>query len=138
MNTETLHMILKLRQWEEELEKQKFARILSERQRIEFAMKELQERFSQISWNSHSSSEQLLSIYSEIQYLISEMKETEEIIKKIDEEIEKQRQSYEESFKERKKIEQLYDKLVRTIKTEREKLEEKMLSQIFLSRIRRR
>jgi len=137
MNTRTLNMIFKLKEWEEELEKQKFAKIISDRRRIEMYMRELEERFSSgHSFHSFLTSEELTSIYNEMQYLIAQLMETEKIIQKIDEELEKQRQVYEEAFKEKKKIEQLNDKLIGKIKNEREKLEEKISADIFTSRIR--
>ncbi|MDI6864658.1 hypothetical protein [Thermodesulfovibrio yellowstonii] len=137
MNTRTLNMIFKLKEWEEELEKQKFAKIMSDRRKIEMYMRELEERFSSgLSSCSFLTSEELTSIYNEIQYLIAQLMETEKILQKIDEELEKQRQAYEEAFKEKKKIEQLNDKLIGKIKNEREKLEEKIAADIFTSRIR--
>jgi len=137
MNTRTLNMIFKLKEWEEELEKQKFAKIMSDRRKIEMYMRELEERFSSgLSSCYFLTSEELTSIYNEIQYLIAQLMETEKILQKIDEELEKQRQAYEEAFKEKKKIEQLNDKLIGKIKNEREKLEEKIAADIFTSRIR--
>lgn len=137
MNTRTLNMIFKLREWEEELEKQKLAKILSDRQRMEIYLRELEERFlSKVSSPLVFTSEELTSNYNEINYLFEQLMETEEIIKKIDEEIDKQRQAYEEAFKEKKKIEQLQDKLTDRIKIEKGKLEEKIVSDIFISRLR--
>lgn len=138
MNTRTLNMILKLKEWEEELQKQKFAKIMSDRRKMEMYMRELEERFISSSHYFHSflTSDELTSSYNEIQYLIVQLMETEKIIQKIDEELEKQRQVYEEAFKEKKKIEQLNDKLIGKIKSEREKLEEKIAADIFTSRIR--
>lgn len=136
MNRNTLNIILKLREWEEELEKQKFANILSERRRVETYLKELQERFGSIAYLEEATSEELISIYNEMEYLFTQLKETQEIMKKIDEELEIQRQAYEETFKERKKIEQLYDRLISTLRMQREKLEEKLISDVFMSRFR--
>lgn len=136
MNRNTLNIILKLREWEEELEKQKFANILSERRRVETYLKELQERFCSIAYLKEATSEELISIYNEMEYLFTQLKETQEIMKKIDEELEIQRQAYEEAFKERKKIEQLYDRLISTLRMQREKLEEKLISDVFISRFR--
>ncbi len=137
MNAKTLNMIFKLREWEEELEKQKFAKILAEKRRMELYIRELEERFNlELSSSSFLTSDKLTSIYNEIQYLVAQLMETEKIIEKIDEELEKQRQAYEEAFKEKKKVEQLYDKLIGRIKSEREKLEEKIVSDIFISRLR--
>ncbi|MCX7648539.1 MAG: helicase-related protein, partial [Elusimicrobiales bacterium] len=44
MNKGTLNMILKLKEWEEELEKQKFAKVLTEKKTIEKYIKEIEER----------------------------------------------------------------------------------------------
>jgi len=137
MNTKALNMILKLRQWEEELEKQKFISILSEKKKIETYINEIEKRFNQLSLSSNSLlSDELAFVYSEIQYLIEEIIKTNEILKKIDSEVELQREIYEEAFKEKKKIERLYDKIISTIKAYRERLEEKMISDIFISRLR--
>lgn len=138
MNTKVLSMILKLRQWEEELEKQKFITILSQKKKIETYINEIEKRFNHLSFSNFLSSDELASMYSEIQYLIKEIIKTDEILKKIEREVEIQREAYEEAFKEKKKIEQLYDKIISTIKTHREKLEEKMISDIFISRLRNR
>ncbi|MGC8795376.1 MAG: hypothetical protein ACP5KH_00645 [Thermodesulfovibrio sp.] len=129
-------MILRLKEWEEELEKQKFINILSERQKLEEYLRMLEERFSSVDFLKEATSVELLSIYDEMQYLLTQLKETREIIKKIDDELEAQRQVYEEAFKERKKIEQLYDKLISRIKIHLEKLEEKLISDVFLSQVR--
>ncbi len=137
MNTNTLNMIFKLREWQEELEKQNFIRILSERQKIEIYLKELEERFISVGFFNEASSEELLSIYNKMQYLLTKLKETQQIMQKIDEKLQAQRQIYEEAFKERKKIEQLYDKLINKIKADRQKLEEKLISESFISRLRR-
>ncbi|GAB5047140.1 hypothetical protein [Thermodesulfovibrio sp. TK110] len=137
MNTNTLNMIFKLREWQEELEKQNFIRILSERQKIEIYLKELEERFISVSFFNEASSEELLSIYNKMQYLLTKLKETQQIMQKIDEKLQAQRQVYEEAFKERKKIEQFYDKLINKIKADRQKLEEKLISESFISRLRR-
>ncbi|WP_181405967.1 hypothetical protein [Thermodesulfovibrio sp. Kuro-1] len=131
-----LNMILKLREWEEELEKQKFIGILTERQRMEGYLRELEERFRSVGFLKESNSMELLSIYNEMQYLLTRLKEAQEIMQKIDEELQAQRQIYEEAFKERKKIEQLYDRLINTIKMQRQKLEEKLISDVFISRLR--
>ncbi|MGC9046006.1 hypothetical protein [Thermodesulfovibrio sp.] len=136
MNVNTLNMILRLKEWEEELEKQKFINILSERQKLEEYLRMLEERFSSVDFLKEATSVELLSIYDEMQYLLTQLKETREIIKKIDDELEAQRQVYEEAFKERKKIEQLYDKLISRIKIHLEKLEEKLISDVFLSQVR--
>ncbi|PMP71396.1 hypothetical protein [Thermodesulfovibrio sp.] len=136
MNVNTLNMILRLKEWEEELEKQKFINILSERQKLEEYLRMLEERFSSLDFLKEATSVELLSIYDEMQYLLTQLKETREIIKKIDDELEAQRQVYEEAFKERKKIEQLYDKLISRIKIHLEKLEEKLISDVFLSQVR--
>lgn len=137
MNTNTLSMILKLRQWEEELEKQKFISILSQKKKIEDYINEIEKRLNNLSF-SESTSDELAFFYSEIQYLIEEIIKTNELLKKIESEVELQREAYEEAFKEKKKIEQLYDKLISSIKTHREKLEEKIISDIFISRLRGR
>ncbi|MCS7214873.1 MAG: hypothetical protein RMI30_04790 [Thermodesulfovibrio sp.] len=137
MNTKTLNMIFKLKEWQEELEKQKFAQLISEKQRLQTYLMELEQRFSiSLSINSQCTSEELATIYSEINYLISQLEETQKMIEKIDIEIENQRQNYEEAFKERRKIEQLYDRILSRIRTEREKVEEKVVNDIFLSRFR--
>lgn len=105
MNPETLNMILKLREWDEEVEKQKFATLLSERRRIETCMKELEERFNFMPLSyKELSSEKLLILYSEIAYITEQLIEIKKIIEQINHELEKQRETYELAFKERKKI----------------------------------
>ncbi|HOA83040.1 MAG TPA: hypothetical protein PKV92_03675 [Thermodesulfovibrio thiophilus] len=137
MNPETLNMILKLREWDEEVEKQKFATLLSERRRIETCMKELEERFNFMPLSyKELSSEKLLILYSEIAYITEQLIEIKKIIEQINHELEKQRETYELAFKERKKIDQLYDRLITKLKLHREKVEEKITSDTFISRIR--
>jgi len=137
MNSETLNMILKLREWDEEVEKQKFATLLSERRRIETCMKELEERFNFMPLSyKELSSEKLLILYSEIAYITEQLIEIKKIIEQINHELEKQRETYELAFKERKKIDQLYDRLITKLKLHREKVEEKITSDTFISRIR--
>lgn len=140
MNPRILNMILKLKEWEEELEKQKFTIILSERRKIETYMRELEERFTCVFYNSdkkEKTSQALVSIYTEIQYITEQLMEIKKIVDALNQEVEKQRQAYEDAFKERKKIEQLHEKLTVSIRTQREKLEEKLISEIFISRIRK-
>ncbi|WP_028844919.1 hypothetical protein [Thermodesulfovibrio thiophilus] len=137
MNSETLNMILKLREWDEEVEKQKFATLLSERRRIETCMKELEERFNFMPLSyKELSSEKLLILYSEIAYITEQLIEIKKIIEQTNHELEKQRETYELAFKERKKIDQLYDRLITKLKLHREKVEEKITSDTFISRIR--
>ncbi|HHW20633.1 MAG TPA: hypothetical protein PKZ17_00720 [Thermodesulfovibrio thiophilus] len=137
MNPETLNMILKLREWDEEVEKQKFATLLSERRRIETCMKELEERFNFMPLSyKELSSEKLLILYSEIAYITEQLIEIKKIIEQINHELEKQRETYELAFKERKKIDQLYDRLITKLKLHREKVEETITSDTFISRIR--
>ncbi|MEN2994787.1 MAG: hypothetical protein ABDH19_05540 [Thermodesulfovibrio sp.] len=136
MNTKTLNMILKIKEWEEELEKQKFAKILSERQKIQIYIKELEERLNCGFYLSPIYNQtELIFVYDGINYLIEKLREAKEIVKKMDEEIETQRQIYEKAFKERKKIEQLYERVIDKIKREKEKSEEKMLSDLFITRL---
>ncbi|MCX7723783.1 MAG: hypothetical protein N2042_00870 [Thermodesulfovibrio sp.] len=136
MNTKTLSMILKLKEWEEELEKQKFAKIISERQKMQIYIKELEERLnSGFYLGPIYNQKELIFVYDGINYLIEKLREAEEIIKKMDEEIDKQRQIYEQAFKERKKIEQLYERVIDKIKREKEKSEEKLLSDLFITRL---
>lgn len=139
MNAKVLSMILKIREWDEEIEKQKFAILLTERRRIELTIAELEERFQFISSEKYkweSSSEGISLIYSEIEYLTERLAQLKEILEKLDQEIDKQRQAYEEAFKERKKIEQLYDRTNMAIKIEKEKIEEKTIADILMSRYR--
>lgn len=138
MHRETLNIILKLKEWEEEVEKQKFANFLLEKKNIEKYVKEIEERFNYINpqKDREITSNELNSIYNEIQYLTSLLNETKEILIKIEEEVEKQREIYEESFKEKKKIERLYEKLIILIKKKREKLEEKVISDMFSGKYR--
>lgn len=136
MNTKTLSMILKLKEWEEELEKQKFAKIISERQKMQIYIKELEERLNPGFYlGPIYNQKELIFVYDGINYLIEKLREAEEIIKKMDEEIDKQRQIYEQAFKERKKIEQLYERVIDKIKREKEKSEEKLLSDLFITRL---
>lgn len=132
-------MILKIREWDEEIEKQKFAILLTERRRIELTIAEIEERFQFISSEKYkweSSSEGIALIYSEIEYLTERLAQLREFLEKLDQEIEKQRYAYEEAFKERKKIEQLYDRTNMAIKIEKEKIEEKSIADILMSRYR--
>lgn len=139
MNAKVLSMILKIREWDEEIEKQKFAILLTERRRIELTIAEIEERFQFISSEKYkweSSSEGIALIYSEIEYLTERLAQLREFLEKLDQEIEKQRYAYEEAFKERKKIEQLYDRTNMAIKIEKEKIEEKSIADILMSRYR--
>lgn len=138
MNKGTLNMILKLKEWEEELEKQKFAKVLTEKKTIEKYIREIEERFKYINLQQREeiTANELNSIYNEIQYVTSLINEAKEILNKIEKEVEKQREIYEESFKERRKIERLYEKLITLLKKERERLEEKMIADIFSGRHR--
>lgn len=138
MNKNTLNIILKLREWEEELEKQKYTKLLFEMKNIENYIHDIEKRFCS---NNNKKVEQITSdelnaFLNEIQYLTNLINEAKVILKTKEEEAEKQRQVYEASFRERKKIERLYEKLILQIKREREKLEEKMISDIFSGRSR--
>lgn len=140
MKTDTLNMLLRLKEWEEELEKQKFTTLLSERTRIEQFIKEIEETLKaekffvadQKDSQMVLSSENLFWLYTAIQYLIEQLIQTNEILKQINEEVEKQRISYEEAYKERKKIEQLYERLINAIRQQRIKMEEKLSSELFI------
>ncbi len=138
MKSTTLNMILKLKEWEEELEKQKFASIITEKGKMESYIEEIEKRFDFIKYerNNNFTSDELIAVFSEIQHLTGLLNEARDILQKINEELEKQREIYEESYKERKKIEQLYDKLISMIRREREKIEEKIISDVFTSRFR--
>lgn len=140
MISKNLNMILKIREWEEEIERQKFSQIIGEKNKIEFYINELENRFNLLKNKifCKSNSDEIFSLYSEIEYLITLISEAKEILNKINEEFEKQRQIYEDHHKEKKKIEQLYDKLLVTIRKEREKLEEKIMGDLFTSRYRRK
>ncbi|GEM_PF-604806 len=139
MNTKALNMIFKLKEWDEEREKEKFAELISKRYRIEIQLREINERFDFLSKTEQEeqkflSSLRLNRIYSEIEYLTQKRADLLQILNELDKEIEAQRQVYEEAYKERKKIEQLCDKIKISIKTEREKMEEKALTDILITR----
>lgn len=140
MNTTTLSMILKIREWQEETEKQKFASLLSERRRIEMYLREIEERFQILSQEKISASdlvaENINVLYSEIEYLTDRRIKIRESLKALDEEIEKQRETYEEAFKERRKVEELYYRAISEKKAEVEKNEEKATYDILMSRYR--
>lgn len=140
MNTTTLSMILKIREWQEETEKQKFASLLSERRRMEMYLREIEERFQILSQEKISASdlvaENINVLYSEIEYLTDRRIKIRESLKALDEEIEKQRETYEEAFKERRKVEELYYRAISEKKAEVEKNEEKVTYDILMSRYR--
>lgn len=140
MNTTTLSMILKIREWQEETEKEKFASLLSERRRIEMHLREIEERFQILSQEKISASdfiaENINVLYAEIEYLTDRLMKIREILKELDEEIEKQRETYEEAFKERRKVEELYYRAISEKKAEVEKNEEKATYDILMSRYR--
>ncbi|WP_297210594.1 MULTISPECIES: hypothetical protein [Thermodesulfovibrio] len=140
MNTTTLSMILKIREWQEETEKQKFASLLSERRRMEMYLREIEERFQILSQEKISASdlvaENINVLYSEIEYLTDRRIKIRESLKALDEEIEKQRETYEEAFKERRKVEELYYRAISEKKAEVEKNEEKATYDILMSRYR--
>ncbi|MEJ5227445.1 hypothetical protein [Thermodesulfovibrio sp.] len=140
MNTTTLSMILKIREWQEETEKQKFASLLSERRRIEMYLREIEERFQILSQEKISASdlvaENINVLCSEIEYLTDRRIKIRESLKALDEEIEKQRETYEEAFKERRKVEELYYRAISEKKAEVEKNEEKVTYDILMSRYR--
>jgi flagellar export protein FliJ len=138
MNKNTLNMILKLKEFEEEVEKQKYTNFLSEMKNIENYIKEIEERFVKLKEKKEASitTDDLNTIYNEIIYLTNLSNEARKLLLNMEKEVEKQREIYEEFFKERKKIERLYEKLILLIKREREKLEEKMISDILSGRYR--
>lgn len=129
-------MILKLREWDEELEKQKFSKILAERNRAELYLYELERRFELLSKKitDETDSDQLINLFSEIEYLQSLIKEAKELVEKLNQEVEIQRAVYEETHKEKRKVEQLYDRFVLNQRREREKLEEKVVNDLFTTR----
>lgn len=136
MKRENLNMILKLREWDEELEKQKFSKILAERNRAELYLYELERRFELLSKKitDETDSDQLINLFSEIEYLQSLIKEAKELVEKLNQEVEIQRAVYEETHKEKRKVEQLYDRFVLNQRREREKLEEKVVNDLFTTR----
>jgi flagellar export protein FliJ len=138
MKSTTLNMILKLKEWEEEIEKQKFASIITEKAKMEAYIEEIEKRFDFIKYerNNNFTSDELITVFSEIQHLTGLLNKARDILQKINEELEKQREIYEESYKEREKIQQLYDKLISMIRREREKIEEKIISDVYTSRFR--
>lgn len=129
-------MILKLREWDEDLEKQKFSKILAERNRAELYLYELERRFELLSKKitDETDSDQLINLFSEIEYLQSLIKEAKELVEKLNQEVEIQRAVYEETHKEKRKVEQLYDRFVLNQRREREKLEEKVVNDLFTTR----
>ena len=137
-------MILKLKEWQEESEKQKFAELLSMRRRAQEEVAEIERRFnflsSKISTQNENlqifSQEQLNTLYCEIKYLIEQKENLMEFLEKIDEELEAQRALYENAFKERKRTEKIYEKVLILEKFEKEKSEEKEIADILMSRYR--
>lgn len=139
MNTSVLNMILKLREWEEELEKQKFAKVFSEKLKIEDIINNINKNFQSIAENLSSLNETILSdslslLFSNIEYLTEKFMQNKEMLKEVENELEKQRELYEKAYKEKKIIEQLYERLIVSIRKYRESLEEKMISDILISR----
>lgn len=131
-------MVLKIREWQEELEKQKYVNILSTMRNIESQINYLEERLNIIKDAKREvfTSDELCSLYNEIQYLIKEIEEAKEFLSKLEVELEKEREIYEESIKERKKIEKIMERLDLNLKREREKTEKKIISDIFSVRHR--
>lgn len=138
MKRETLGMILKIREWEEEIEKQKFAIVLNKQRKVENYIHEIEERLNSIIQNRGipTNSTKLESFFSEIQYITNLLNEAKAILNEIEKEVEKQREIYENSFKERKKIEKLNDRLIFFLKKEREKIDEKVIADLISSRFR--
>jgi|YelNatPaOPRAMG01_1025707.scaffolds.fasta_scaffold17226_3 flagellar export protein FliJ len=139
MNTSVINMILRLKEWEEELEKQKFANMLSEKLKTESIIKNINDNFESIAEKLSNKNEKFLSenlstLFSDIEYLTKKFVKTKEVLKEIEHELEKQRELYEEAYKEKRKIEQLYERLITSIRKYRESLEEKMISDILISR----
>jgi flagellar export protein FliJ len=139
MNTSVINMILRLKEWEEELEKQKFANMLSEKLKTESIIKNINDNFESIAEKLSNKNEKILSenlstLFSDIEYLTKKFVKTKEVLKEIEHELEKQRELYEEAYKEKRKIEQLYERLITSIRKYRESLEEKMISDILISR----
>lgn len=138
MKRETLGMILKIREWEEEIEKQKFAIVLNKQRKVENYIHEIEERLNSIIQNRGipTNSTKLESFFREIQYITNLLNEAKAILNEIEKEVEKQREIYENSFKERKKIEKLNDRLIFFLKKEREKIDEKVIADLISSRFR--
>lgn len=138
MNKRALNTILRIKEWEEELEKNKYASLLMQKKYIERYIRGIEERFNYIEYvrNVNLTSDELDLILSEIQYLTNLLNEAKAILEKTEKEVERQREIYEESHKEKKKIEQLYERLISFIRREREKNEEKIIADIFSSRYR--
>lgn len=139
MNTSVINMILRLKEWEEELEKQKFATMLSEKLKTESIIKNINDNFESIAEKLSNKNEKFLSenlstLFSDIEYLTKKFVKTKEVLKEIEHELEKQRELYEEAYKEKRKIEQLYERLITSIRKYRESLEEKMISDLLISR----
>jgi len=139
MNTSVINMILRLKEWEEELEKQKFANMLSEKLKTESIIKNINDNFESIAEKLSNKNEKFLSenlstLFSDIEYLTKKFVKTKEVLKEIEHELEKQRELYEEAYKEKRKIEQLYERLITSIRKYRESLEEKMISDLLISR----
>lgn len=138
MNKRALNTILRIKEWEEELEKNKYASLLMQKKYIERYIRGIEERFNYIEYvrNVNLTSDELDLILSEIQYLTNLLNEAKAILEKTEKEVERQREIYEESHKEKKKIEQLYERLISFIRRETEKNEEKIIADIFSSRYR--
>lgn len=136
MNNDTLNMILKLREWDEEQEKQKFSRIISERNKAELYLHELERRFELLSEkiNGQTDSAQLINLFNEIEYLQSLIREAEELLERLNQEVQRQREVYEATHKEKRKVEQVHDKFLVNQRKEREKLEEKVINDLLTTR----
>lgn len=131
MKTATLLMIHKLKQWDEEIKKQRFVQILTELRRVEEYLRELNLRFEHLTVEPSYSTEQLKTFFSEIQYTTDLVVKIKNLLIEISSEAEKNRAEYEQAYIEKKKVEQLLMKLLENLRIQREKLEERLLSELF-------
>ncbi|MCS7203118.1 MAG: hypothetical protein NZ809_01515 [Thermodesulfovibrio sp.] len=133
MKINTLAMIHKIKQWEEEIKRERFLQILAEMRKIETYLNELELRFKNNKFEFLYSSEQLKSIFYEIEYTAGMLKEAKKTLNELSLEVEKNRIDYEEAYIERKKTEQLLEKLLENLKLQREKLEERLILENFIN-----
>ncbi|MEN2985192.1 MAG: hypothetical protein ABDH16_00780 [Thermodesulfovibrionaceae bacterium] len=101
--------------------------------KIETYLNELELRFKNNKFEFLYSSEQLKSIFYEIEYTAGMLKEAKKILNELSLEVEKNRIDYEEAYIERKKTKQLLEKLLENLKLQREKLEERLILENFIN-----
>lgn len=135
MNQRALDMILKLREWDEEQQRQKLMLVIAERDKVESYLKQLEERFELLGIKTlETDSAELVNLFDQIDYLKSQINEVKHTLEKLNQELNRQRQLYEEAHIERRKIEQLLSRIRIRDRKEREKAEERLIAELFTLR----